>query len=186
MNEFLQFLRSRRTAHEYLPEPIPEGSLERAFEAALAAPNHRMTEAWRFRIVGPYTRAELFDVYLDIKRGKAGELSPEREDQLRAKFMNAAVLLVVSRMRNDDHVTAREDYAALAAAVQNLCLALHAEGVGSKWTTGAVTRDPRTYSLTEIDFDAERIEGFIWVGMAAPGEKPTRRLSVSDVVRELP
>jgi len=83
-------------------------------------------------------------------------------------------------------VIAREDYAAVACAVQNLMLALHAEGVGSKWTTGAVTRDLRTYDLTEVDFDIERIEGFIWIGIAAAGDKPTRRLGPNDILRELP
>lgn len=186
MSDLIDLLRSRRTVHEYRPEPIPDGCIERALAAAIAAPNHHMTEPWRFRRVGPYTRDQLLDVYLDIKRKKAGNLTDKQEERLRAKFTTAAQLLVVSRVRNDDHVTAREDYAAVACAVQNLMLALHAEGVGTKWTTGAVTRDPRTYDLTEVDFDLERIEGFIWVGIAADGDKPKRRLRPGDILRELP
>jgi len=186
MTDLLDLIRSRRTVHEYRREPIPAGCLERALAAAVAAPNHHMTEPWRFRRVGPYTRAELLDVNLDIKRTKAGDLTDVQEDRLRAKFMNAAELLVVSRIRNDDHATAREDYAAVACAVQNLMLALHAESVGAKWTTGAVTRDLRTYDLTEVDFDVERIEGFIWAGVAAEGDKSRRRLGSGDILRELP
>ncbi len=186
MNDLLDLLQSRRTVHEYRREPIPDGCLERALAAAIAAPNHRMTEPWRFRRAGPRTRTQLLDVYLEIKTNKAGSLTEEQEKRLRAKFTTAAELLVVIRVRNDDHVIAREDYAAVACAVQNLMLALHAEGVGSKWTTGAVTRDPRTYDLTEVDFDTERIEGFVWIGIAADGGKPKRRLHPGDILRELP
>jgi len=93
---------------------------------------------------------------------------------------------VIIRVRNDDHVIAREDYAAVACAIQNLTLSLHSEGVASKWTTGAVTRDPRTYDLAEVDFDTERIEGFLWAGIAVAGEKPIRRLGPAEILRDLP
>jgi nitroreductase len=145
-----------------------------------------MTEPWRFRRVGPYTRDQLLDVYLDIKTAKAGSLTEEQTERLRAKFTTAAELLVIIRVRNDDHVIAREDYAAVACAIQNLTLSLHSEGVSSKWTTGAVTRDPRTYDLAEVDFDVERIEGFLWAGIAVAGEKPVRRLGPAEILRELP
>lgn len=186
MSALHDLLRSRRTVHQYRPEPIPNGCIGRALAAAIAAPNHRMTEPWRFRRVGPTTRDQLLAVYLEIKTNRAGSLTDEQEERLRNKFTSAADLLVVSHVRNDDHAIAREDYAAVACAVQNLMLSLHAEGVGTKWTTGAVTRDMRTYDLTEVNFDDERIEGFIWVGMAADGDKPTRRLGPGDILRELP
>jgi len=80
MTDLLDLLRGRRTVHEYRPEPIPDGCLERALATAIAAPNHRMTEPWRFRRVGPYTRDQLLDIYLDIKTAKAGSLTDEQEE----------------------------------------------------------------------------------------------------------
>lgn len=186
MSDFLELLRSRRTAHEYRTDPVPEGALQRALRAAVAAPNHRLTEPWRFRRIGPQTRAALLDVYLDIKMPGETSTDAGREARLRDKFMAAPELLVVSRMRHDDHVIAREDYAALACALQNFMLALHAENIGSKWTTGAVTRDPRTYDALDVDFDAERIEGFVWVGYAADEGKPARTLPDDELLRQLP
>ncbi|HJO02520.1 MAG TPA: hypothetical protein QGG47_00945 [Acidobacteriota bacterium] len=44
MNPVQRALNERATVHEYRPGAVPEGSVERALEAALAAPNHRMTE----------------------------------------------------------------------------------------------------------------------------------------------
>lgn len=39
-------------------------------------------------------------------------------------------------MSKDPMSLAREDYAACCCAVQNLCLSLHSQGLGTKWTTG--------------------------------------------------
>jgi nitroreductase len=186
VTDVFDIIASRRTVHEYQEGALPDGSLERALDAAVAAPNHRMTEPWRFRRVGPETRAELLAIYLDLKTAKSGELTAAQQAKLRAKFMTAAELLVVSRVRHDDHSISREDYAAVACAVQNLTLALHADGVGTKWTTGAVTRDARTYDALGVDFDRERIEGFVWAGIAAPGEKPVRQLDGAAVLITLP
>jgi nitroreductase len=186
VTDIFDIIASRRTVHEYRDGALPDGTLERALDAAVAAPNHRMTEPWRFRRVGPNTRAELLAIYLDLKTAATGTLTEGRTTRLRAKFMTPAELLVVSRVRHDDPSVAREDYAAIACAVQNLTLALHADGVGSKWTTGAVTRDSRTYEALGVDFDSERIEGFVWAGIAATGAKPARRLDGAAVLTTLP
>ncbi len=186
MNEVHRALRERRTAHEYTSAPLPEGALRRAIDAAAAAPNHRMTEPWRFRQVGPVTRNQLLELYLELKTAKSGTLTEAQRQRLQDKFMNPAELLVVSRVRDDDPAVAREDYAAVACAVQNLMLALHVEGVGTKWTTGAVTREDRTYDVVGVDFETERIEGFVWAGIAIAGDKPVRRLGREDLLVELP
>ena len=186
MTDLADLIQTRRTVHEYRNGPIPDGCLARAIAAATTAPNHRMTEPWRFRQIGPETRAALLDVYLELKTGKGAALTDERRARLHHKFMTSAEMLIVTRVRNDDPVVAREDYAAVACAIQNLMLAFHAEGVGSKWTTGSVTRDQRTYELAEVDFDRERIEGFVWVGLAVDGDKPRRQLGLADVLTVLP
>lgn len=176
----------RRTVHDYLDAPLPAGALERAFEAALSAPNHRMTEPWRFSRVGPVTREELCRISIALKAG--GE-PPRAEvvESTRRKMLKPAELIVVSRVRCDDATTEREDYAAVACAIQNFSLSLWAEGIGSKWSTGAVTCTAASYDALKIDSAAEEIVGFVWVGMPAK-EKPKvpRKLSTHDVVRNLP
>ncbi|MEN9581897.1 MAG: hypothetical protein RJA70_4906, partial [Pseudomonadota bacterium] len=74
--DVLEALLSRRTIHDYLPEPVAPSILRRALEAALAAPNHRMTEPWRFVQVGPEMRRRLADIAVGLK-GNKGVLSEE-------------------------------------------------------------------------------------------------------------
>jgi nitroreductase len=182
-----ELLADRRTIHDYRPEPLPEGAVERAVAAAVAAPNHRMTEPWRFVRVGPTTRSTLADISADLKGGpeKLGESGLRK---LRAKMLDPAELLVVCQVRHADADIAREDYAAVACAVQNAMLSFWAEGLGSKWSTGSVTADERTYRALGIDPAAEEIVGFLWAGHAARADlpKPRRRRSLQEVLRSVP
>jgi nitroreductase len=179
----------RRTIHDYRAGELPAGALERALEAAISAPNHRMTEPWRFVSVGPQTRPALLDIAADLK--SAGGTLPfgdAARQKLRNKMITPSVLLVICQTRHADPNVAREDYAAVACAVQNAMLSLWSEGVGSKWSTGAVTTDERTYRTLEISPDTEQIVGFLWVGLASSEQPPKarRRRALSDVLRHLP
>ena len=178
----------RRTIHNYAPCRVPDEAVVRALEAALAAPNHRMTEPWRFTRVGMQTREELVGVARSIKEEASQNPLPEPAiEKLRAKMLNPGELIVASRVRNEDPAVEREDYAAVACAIYSMMLTLWEEGIGSKWSTGEVTRDPRAYGLLGIDVHEEEVVGFVWVGVpdgAAP--KPRRRRSLDQVLRALP
>jgi nitroreductase len=186
LNQVQQALNARTTVHEYKPGSVPEGSIERALEAALAAPNHRMTEPWRFVSIGPQTRQQLSEVAVRLKVAKLGD-SEELRQVVRAKFLNPAHLMVVSQVCEHDPVIAREDYAAIACAIQNFMLSLHSEGVGSKWSTSKVIQQPETYRLLEIDPQVGEIVAFIWVG--APAKVTTKRArsrQLAGLWRQLP
>lgn len=184
----LDVIATRRTIHDYRDTPLPEGALERALTAALRAPNHRMTEPWRFVRVGPEGRAQLADISAALKgAGGKGPLEAAALHKLRAKMISPAELLVVCQIRHQDPAVAREDYAAVACAVYGAMLALWSEGIGSKWSTGAVTTDPRTYEVLGVDSAREEIVGFVWAGYAVSElPKPRRRRSLAEVLRSVP
>ncbi len=181
---------SRRTVQRFSTEPIPDGCIERALEGALRAPNHKLTNPWRFTRVGPQARAEIVEVGLRIKReaaeAKGREFSTAQEELVRAKLANSAALLIVSQVLADDEFRRREDYASIACAIENFMLCLWAEGVGSKWATGAVTRHAETYEIAGIDAQNEEIVAFVWVGHSSRDLFETPRRPLSEVYRELP
>ena len=79
----------------------------------------------------------------------------------------------------------REDYAACAAAVQNFMLYLWRAGIGSKWTTGAITRDARFFEIIDANVDTEFVVGMIWFGY--PKITPTQsRKDTAAVLTRLP
>ena len=87
------------------------------------------------------------------------------------------------RIEPDPAGAAREDYAACCCAVQNLCLSLHADGLGTKWTTGAVNFDARFGAAAGLP-DDEYVVGTLWFGRAATTPPPpAKRLGVEEVLR---
>ncbi|MFB6263023.1 MAG: nitroreductase [Bradymonadaceae bacterium] len=181
-------LSTRRTVHRFSPEPIPDGAVDRALEAAVAAPNHKLTYPWRFTRVGSEGRAAIEDLYVRLKEESKGALTDEQERAYRRKVGQPPELVVPSQVLADDDFTRREDYAAVACAIQNLMISLWSEEVHSKWTTGSVTRHPETYDLLGIDGGEEEIVGFVWIGYVHEDrrdrEKPPRP-SLDEIVRDV-
>ncbi|MGE0711607.1 MAG: nitroreductase [Planctomycetota bacterium] len=181
-----QALRARRTVHAYQPaRALPEGALERALEAAHLAPNHRFTYPWRFVLPGPAARGGLAEVAVAEAERKR-PLTEEGRAKARAKALDPSELVVLCQRLDPDPGVREEDYAAVSCAAQNLMLSLAGDGVGTKWSTGGLTRAPETYALLGVDPAAERIVGFIWAGYPSADPAPPARPPLADFVRRIP
>lgn len=176
-------LMSRRTIHEFRPDPLPDGVLERALEAALRAPNHKLTNPWRFTQVGPHARRTFVDIAAELKFGP--EYTEKQRVNIGAKMEVSPVFLVVSQALAPDAVRRHEDFASVACAIQNLSLALWADGVGSKWSTTGAIRDARVYELLGIDPSQEEIVGAVFAGYAEVVPNPPRK-GLDEVFRQVP
>ena len=179
--DIYEALLSRRTIHNYLPDPIDESAIDRALEAAIRAPNHKLSNPWRFTKVGPKARQALTELGIELKRKKK-TVDDAYEQTLREKYGNPAALVAVSVIVDDDPFRRREDYAATACAIQNLCLSLWGENIGSKWSTGSMTRHQKAYELLGIDSQTEEIIAFVWIGKPAQTPNPPRT-PLEEVVR---
>ena len=104
---------------------------------------------------------------------------------MRATMLDPAHIVVVSQVVSPDPGRAHDDYAACAAAVQNLLLSLHADGVGAMWGTGVITRDPETFAVLGLP-PTERIVAFVYVGRPAIVPQPPRRPPLDEMVRQVP
>ena len=78
--------------------------------------------------------------------------------------MNPSHMIIATQIRSNNPITAKEDYAACCCSIQNMMLSLAHENVGSKWSTGKVTKSPETYEITDTDRNNEEIIGFIYIG----------------------
>ena len=180
-DETLRLIRTRRTVQLFKPDPVPHEVLLQALEAARWAPNHRLTEPWRFYSIGPDTKSAIVDLnarLVTAKRGaEAGQLKRERWSVIPG-------WLVVTSVLSDDPFRRREDYAACCCAVQNLMLYLWSEGVATKWTTGDVTRDDAFYRIVQIP-QGEEVVAMLWYGYPHHQPKSVRR-PVADVLHDRP
>jgi nitroreductase len=160
-------IRSRRTHKAYGAEPVDQATLDELFELARWAPNHNLTNPWRFRVLGPNALARL-------KEAAGAEAA--------AKLDRAPTLIAASVLRSDDAVTDEEDFAAAAAATFIVLLGAHARGLGGYWRTPAVLRSPEGRAALGIP-DGERVLGLIHLGRAKGPDKPPPERAPVDAIR---
>lgn len=176
-------LRARRTVHLFRPERPPEALVLEAFDAARFAPNHRLTEPWRFYLLGPETAARVVALDAELARAARGEAAAEIRRARWSAIPGWAV--VTCRTSPEDPLREREDYAACACALQSAMLYLWSAGVGTKWTTGPVTREARFYEILGIERTEEKVVSLLWYGY--PEAVPeARRRPLAEVLTRLP
>ena len=182
LRAFEETLRGRRTINLYLQLPVPEQLVLDAIESATWAPNHHVTEPWRFYLLGENTRGQCVELIRETTTAKKGEKAGNFKA---GSWAEKPGWLVVTCRRSDDELLQKEDYGACCAAVQNFLLHLWKAGVGSKWTSGDITRDERFLDIVGIDASDEFVVGLIWYGYpkVTPGQS---RRPLSDVLIRLP
>lgn len=127
-----ELLTTRRTTSRKFEagRPIPHTVLLRAVEAAVHAPNHKLTEPWRFVFLGPEASAALGQQVADHIGGEKGVA----KQKAWARVPSWIVALVHGQTVTATHThnlaggtttldyTQLEDYAATCCAVQNMTL----------------------------------------------------------------
>jgi nitroreductase len=165
-----QAIRTRRTHKAYRAEPVPPETLDQLFELARWAPNHHVTNPWRFRVLGPEALARLKEA--------AG---PEAA----AKLERAPTLVVASVVETGDPVRDQEDLCAAAVAAYIVLLGAHARGLGGYWRTPEVLRRAEGRAAVGVG-EGERVLGLLHLGPPRQEKEPPPRLPPGDFVTYLP
>ena len=136
-------IHARRMNNEFTDETPSRESLQRMLDAAIWAPNHRLTNPWRFVVLerGGEKRAEVAQLAYDhmYQRNQNDEFASGS----RQRVLDAPGLIYVFNVPGDTEEMTQENYAAACCAVQNLLLAGVAEGLAGDWSTGNTTRHPK-------------------------------------------
>ena len=168
--ELEEAIRGRRTHKAYAAEPVDREILEELFDLARWAPNHHLTNPWRFRVLGPESLAAL-------KRSAGPEAG--------GKLDRAPTLVCASVVLSGDPVQDEEDLCAAACAVYIVLLAAHARGLAGYWRTPGVLRTSDGRAAVGMGND-ELFVALIHLGHARGEKGPPERLPPADFVRYLP
>ena len=182
-----EIIQSRRTIFKFKPGPIGRETLQEILKAGTWAPNHHLTEPWRFTVIGEATKLILAGRYREIQKEKAAQGTSEEHLHIigqkgHDKFMGKPTIVAVSCVQEGDEQAQREDYAAACSAMTLIQLAGWERGVGMQWSTGPITREQATYDLLGIDSSKEYILGFYYMGYPAE-VPPAKRKPLHDVLR---
>ncbi|HXS43791.1 MAG TPA: nitroreductase [Solirubrobacteraceae bacterium] len=159
-------IRTRRTHKAYGSEPVDETTLRELLDLARWAPNHNLTNPWRFRVLGPRALARLKDA--------AG---PEAA----GKLDRAPTLVAVSVVQAGDSIQDEEDLCATACAAYVVLLAAHGRGLASYWRTPAVLREPAGRAALGLA-DDERAIGLLHLGPPRQEQRVPERAPAPEVV----
>jgi nitroreductase len=169
-------IRSRRTVKAFAPEPVDRETLEELLELARWAPNHNLTNPWRFRVLGPRSLARLKAAAAELAAAEAG--SDDEAEKLgaaaAAKLDRAPTLVVCSALRADDPVQDEEDRYATACAAYVVLLGAHARGLAGYWRTPGVLRSDAGRRAVGLGSD-EHFIGLLHLGRARQEATPPDR-----------
>ena len=162
-------IRSRRSHKRFGSEPVPREVVAELLDLARWAPNHHLTQPWRFRVLGPESLARL------AATGKPGELE---------KLSRAPTLVVASAKLTGDEHQNHEDVLATACAVYIVLLAATGQGLASYWRTPRVLQTREGQAAVGMGED-ERFVALIHLGAQVDAPAAKERAPASDYVSYL-
>lgn len=185
MSKVQDVLNTRRTVYKFTEQEVEQDKIDQALLAASNAPCHKHTHPWKFFIMGEQIRQELIPTITKLARQKSQrnnskDLARDVQRAVNKIVLPPVIIAVASKKTPDDEFREKEDYAASVCALQNLVLSFWDNGIGSQWTTGAITRHQETYSTLSIDSTKWEIIGFVKSGYPAAVPKVSK-LSVDEI-----
>lgn len=170
-------IHGRRSVSMLAEDVPPRAVIERLINAAVWAPNHHLTEPWRFHVLRGKARSEMGAAVADRLENELDaddSATPGAIRSARSRLLRAPIVVVVSQNGSDDPTVNLEDYAAACCAIQNLMLAAHAEGLATKWRTGDMCDYRAAKDFLGLS-EADRIVAYVYVGYPAAHLGPDDR-----------
>jgi nitroreductase len=165
-------IRSRRTHKAFAAEPVAPATLEELFELARWAPNHNLTNPWRFRVLGPATLARLKELAESHSPGSGGKLD------------RAPTLIVASVSLQGDEAQREDDLLASAVAAYLVLLAAHGRGLAGYWRSVPLLDSPAGREALGLD-TAEQPIGLLHLGYPRQEQRVPERAPVVEFVSYL-
>jgi nitroreductase len=167
MASLSELVRTRRTTKVFGPEPVDRTTIAELLDLARWAPNHHLTNPWRFYVLGPAALARLKDA--------AG---PEAA----AKLDRAPTLIAVGAAQTGtDPVRDEEDLLASGCAAYLVLLGAQERGLASYWRTPAVLRTAEGRAALGVPDDV-RLIGLLHLGPRRQEQPAPDRAPLEDVV----
>ena len=176
LNPILDAIHSRRNTKKLRAEPPPtREQIETIIEAATWAPNHHMTEPWRFVVVGGEERRRLGDALTEALMSTFPETTKQMQDIERVKPLDAPVIVtVIASPKMGPKIVAQEEMIAAGAALQNALLAAESMGLGTMIRTGLHGFSERMREYFDMK-QGESLVGMVYVGYTSEAPQAKTR-----------
>ena len=176
--QLINWIKSRRSIGNLsIPAPT-ESQIKAAIDCAVTAPDHKKLQPWRFIVTQGNARHELGRAFLVAAEAKAAQEGDTLSEKERQKTYNMplrapVIITVVTQMQVHKKVPSFEQMLSAGAAVQNLILALKAQGFSTVWRTGLLCNEPAVKAYFDVSAD-DYVTAFVYTG-SSPCDMPTRK-----------
>jgi nitroreductase len=169
-------IQQRRSVKRFTARAVSREEIEKLLAAATLAPNHKLTQPWRFYVLGPEARHAYGLALGERKARKVEDADAARtmRETIATEHRSLPAMIAVAVVKNDNPEQTEEDYAAAMMAIQNLGLAAVEMGLGTHIKTGAVMSDPAARAAAGAR-DDERIVAIVNVGEPVEATPPKKR-----------
>ncbi|MES2606847.1 MAG: nitroreductase [Pseudomonadota bacterium] len=170
-----------RTSAPRLTEPAPnQAQLDEILKAALRAPDHGMLRPWKYLIIEGEGRNKLAQMFVDQMKPE----NEERKQKLLTTPMRAPMIIVAVAAIKEGKKPI-EQVCSVAAAIQNMSVAIHALGFGSIWLTGGPASHAGVKAALGLK-ESDEIVGYLYVGTPTFTDRPVPQHNLSDFVQRWP
>ncbi|MDQ3539156.1 MAG: nitroreductase [Chloroflexota bacterium] len=179
----LETLRKRRSIGKMTAQVPHQNLIRQIIEAGTWAPNHHLTEPWRFFVLQGEARTALGKVMSGVAAARETDpaVASQAAERAITKPLRAPYVIAVGVEPSiDPSIPPIEEIAAGCAAVQNMLLAAEALGLAAIWRSGWIAFEPEVREHFGISPRGTML-GFVYVGYAAMQPPVRQRRPVEDV-----
>jgi nitroreductase len=177
-------IQQRTSVRRYRAQPVSRDIIHRLLECAVRAPNHKLTQPWRFSVLTGASRDQFAELRARhrLKRFDNPQ-APEAlagADKVRRESLETPAFVVFMSAQNPDEITREEDYAATMMAVANFMIAAESLGLGTYLKTGGIMREPAVLALARTP-ENFAIVAIVSLGYPADTDSPRRRTPAAEL-----
>jgi nitroreductase len=179
-------IQRRTSVRRFRAEPVQREIIEQVLDCAVRAPNHKLTEPWRFAVLTDAARRRFAEIRAGHRLKRFSD--PQSAEALAAseKVRNEALetpaFVVIMCAVSPDEIVREEDYAAAMMATQNLMIAAQSLGLGTYLRTGGIMREGALAELVGLP-EGFRVVGVVSLGYPDQLDPPRRRHPAQELTR---
>jgi nitroreductase len=182
--QFSTLIKSRRSTKPRLfnGKKIDDEIIWQILENANWAPNHGLTQPWRYHVftdVGLIKLAE-FQATLYQKITAPEKFKPEKYTSMKSNILKSSHVIVICMERQkSEKIPEVEEIEAVACSVQNMALTAAAYEICSFWGSGGVTYTSELKEFLGLG-EKDRCLGYLYLGYSDSPATTSHRHSIKE------
>lgn len=188
-DQISQIIKSRKSTYpkQFSGENIERNTLVKWLEMANWAPNHKLTEPWRFIVYSESSLNELVDEHKELYLTQTPQdaINEAKLSMFKlVKEKTSHIVALVCQLDEAKRIPEWEEIAATAMAVQNLYLAMNSLNICGYWSTGNGTNSNAMREMLQLSESQVHL-GWFYLGkpnLTLPEGKRIRRAMENKVI----